>query len=145
MEKKELNEKIAVDFIHAIKSNNWDFLKHALEEYPDVVNAKTGHGVPAIIWAALYEYSNTIELLINHGADADLKDNDGRTAIMHILTSKKLKDYQKQYLVDVLMDSGANIDAVDKCGYSALAYATSWNLPKIVNDLMNRGAATQVA
>ena len=32
MEKKELNDVIAVDFIHAIKKNNWDFLKRTLEE-----------------------------------------------------------------------------------------------------------------
>ncbi len=43
-------------------------------------NARYAHGLTALMWAAGYDKSEVVQLLIARGADASLRDDRGLTA-----------------------------------------------------------------
>jgi ankyrin repeat protein len=53
----------------------------------------------------------------NQGADKDMKDEEGRTALHFACGYAELK------CADILLEAGANVDAVDKNSNTALHYA----------------------
>jgi len=89
----------------------------------------------ALIWAAKYEHQTAIvDLLIKAGANKDIKDNDGRTALMHATY------YGHKDIVDLLIKSGANKDIKDNNGYTALMHAACEGREAIVDSLIEASA-----
>ena len=66
-------------------------------------------------------------LLLEHGADLNLKDNEGNTALFHAVMSINVKTIQ------LLLQSGAKIGDVNSSGRTALDLAKRDNPKKTVN------------
>ena len=82
------------------------------------------------------EDSVITQFLIDHGAYTENKDSDGRTPFLRVVSGRKIK------LMNILADGGANINAKDNRGQSALQIALDLNdlqLYKEVQDIMARG------
>lgn len=82
------------------------------------------------------EDSVITQFLIDHGAYTENKDSDGRTPFLRVVSGRKIK------LMNILADGGANINAKDNRGQSALQIALDKNdlqLYKEVQDIMARG------
>jgi ankyrin repeat protein len=108
----------------------WDLssIKNLLQELD--VNAREGTGRTALIWAAAdprragklpAEFSHqpddgTVEFLLDQGADANARDNDGITALMRANGST----------VGLLLSAGADVNAKDRKGRTALVHAVAW-------------------
>ncbi len=85
------------------------------------VDARTAHGVTALILAAWYDSDNdrAAELLIAHGADVNARaEADGMTPLLRAARSSKLT------LVRQLLDLGADPIATDAQGMTALHWST---------------------
>ncbi len=91
--------------------------------------------------------AEVIHLLLSYGADPTLPDDNGYTPLMHITQLNNLKaDALKvaQYIVTLLLERGAKIDAVNEKGriknYTALMYAAQSGYTPLVRQLLEAGA-----
>jgi hypothetical protein len=90
-------------------------------------------------WSALHlaasrRRSSVVRALLEAGADANLRDGDGRTALMLAATAGLEES------LDALISAGADINAQDAQGESALWKATSRGHAGIVRRLLASGA-----
>ncbi len=77
-----------------------------------------------------------IPLLLEHGADIEHKDIDGRTPLSHAADSLKGPE-----VVTLLLEKGTNVHAADKRGRTPLFWATDKKVdPDIAKVLIQRGA-----
>lgn len=98
-------------------------------------------GRTALMWAAWSGQADTLHLLIGRAERAspgsiphlvNARDADGRTAIMFASMAGRRE------AAALLIERGADLNATDKNGFSALAYATN---PDLISDLLASGAA----
>ena len=72
-----------------------------------------------------------MRLLLDRGANPDIQDNDGDTAL--IIASSR--GYRK--IVKLLLENGSNVDIINNKGYTALSLASSREYEDIV-ELLER-------
>ncbi|KAA0145905.1 hypothetical protein FNF29_08348 [Cafeteria roenbergensis] len=82
----------------------------------DAVRATTK---TAVIKAAIAGHKDTMELLLDRGADLDAKDHSGNTALL-VAADRGHKD-----TVELLLDRGADLEAKNSAGKNALALCAS--------------------
>lgn len=120
-------------------------LMEALFEGGANVNIKTPHGIQALHIAARGGFDLHIELddcvsrdlmkgrsnevyfsiakfLLENSANINAKDGDGKTALMHTVTSRN------EELLSFLLESGADPNIRDKAGKTALMYSAGTNI-----------------
>lgn len=94
-------------------------------------------------WWAIYrqrfelkhaQYQQIMEALLEHGADVNGADDEGRTAL-HYAVWRLEKE-----TVSRLLESGADVNAVDNIGQTALHWAASYGHSEIVMTLLSNGA-----
>lgn len=100
-------------------------VKKLLAKGADVNALSTEHGRSALIIAAFKSQINPINslnivrLLINHGADVNLQDNQGETALMWASIQGN------EGIVEALMKKGPDVDLQNNKGWTALMYASA--------------------
>lgn len=83
------------------------------------VDQKDSHGKTALFWAATHDNNREIlTLLIGAGANVDLQDDRGRSALMEAVMSRNKENLK------VLLAAKPSIDWQDSKGKTALMYAT---------------------
>ena len=99
------------------------------------INALDEHGFTQLIEAAKSNSLDVAKLLIDKGADVNLKDdNTGATALMHAVGHGNLD------MVKLLIENKADINAVDKASQTALMIAAMNGYPEIAKLLIEKGA-----
>jgi ankyrin repeat protein len=101
-----------------------DIVKAILDKGADI-NARDERGSSALTWAAVMDHSEVVKLLKSLGAKSDL----------WIASLTGDKDEAKQFL-----DKGADVNAVDGLGSTALMYAARKERVDVVELLLERGA-----
>lgn len=123
--------------------------------------------VTALMIAVDYNRLSVIRLLLEQGANVNIRDDDGDTALVRavnwkfftpvrLLLEKNANpnvqdDFRKTPLMkaaaggslaiaDLLIQNGANVNAQDRYGETALMYAVKSNKPRVVTLLLYRGA-----
>jgi serine/threonine-protein phosphatase 6 regulatory ankyrin repeat subunit A/serine/threonine-protein phosphatase 6 regulatory ankyrin repeat subunit B len=122
------------------------------------IEATTINGTTPLMLAAKHHTSPEIlQLLLNNGAHLESKDNDGQTALMYAAKyqkSFKHSPHQLDYAIQLnllktanistaqrLVEEGANIEARDSAGKTALTIAVvESGAPEIVQPLLDMGA-----
>ena len=101
-------------------------------------------GMTPLHWAAFYGFRRVAEVLVEAGAQVNVRDNNGKTPL-HVLESKGHGEVEPlddgPHLVgELLLTNGADIEARDKKGRTPLHSAVLSRLPMVVELLLSRGA-----
>jgi len=86
----------------------------------------------------LKDIPRLLEVLLSAGADPNIKDKEGETAL-HEAT---LGRYEEVALL--LIQSGADVNASNNEGVTPLCFASGMGLPRVVSALLERGANPNV-
>jgi ankyrin repeat protein len=142
-------------------------IARALIDYGADVNAKNHNGASPLWYASFLDQADMVELLLLAGADANIKDNIGQTAlifavqtvnveIIRALLSRGVKVDDRTFkgeaplmfarlgAVEVLIGADADVNAVDKGGYTALMCAVVLRQDDKVEKLLRAGADVNI-
>jgi ankyrin repeat protein len=101
----------------------------------DKINSADTFGTTSLHRAALFADKEMVELLLNHGADAMLKDHHGQTAL-HVAAGNR----NSIEVLNFLLAHGADINAKDHHGQTALhAAAEHGKSIEVLNFLLAHG------
>ncbi|XP_073541625.1 ankyrin repeat domain-containing protein 22 [Phyllobates terribilis] len=148
----------------AAYENDLDEVQHLVEEDPDVVNVKDGFGGDTpLICACRKSNIKVVNYLLHMKADINLTNNKGRTCL-HTAVRKRFtfldyllivilmpvmligyvimvsKTKQNERLIRLLLNAGANVNATDSGGNTALHYACKMKSQSIVPILLEAKA-----
>lgn len=123
----------ATRMIDAIRSGNRTALGGAMGSDLASINAIGTAGAPPLMWAALEGDLEMIRSLLDRGADPNVANEAGATALMWAIP-----DLSK---VSALLEKGANPNARSKAGRTPLMIAASiYGATDVVKLLLDRGA-----
>ena len=105
--------------------------------YPDAVTWRNAEGMTALMIAAVNGVDEFVRILLDQGAEADARDNEGRTALMHAA-----RNSQKLFfpIISLLVEKGADINATDNAGKTPLLIAAEGPYDAMVDFLLRSGA-----
>jgi len=114
-------------------------------------NIRDKKGVAPLLQAAINRSKTLIELLLDHKADIDAKDNNGATPLLFLaqnmqnpnitIWERDVVDAAYLDIFQLLLDRGADINARTRgYGDSLLDYCAKYRYKKIVELLLKRGA-----
>ena len=101
---------------------------------PDGLNATAENGMTPVMKACAEGLGETVAALIAAGADLDIRNADGNTALWIACVGDHLD------IIDALVDAGIPIDSANDNGATALMYAASAGKAGVVEKLLARGA-----
>ena len=122
------------------------YLVNNIYKYKKEINFQNGRRQTSLIIACrnsnTYCDNEIVKLLLENGADPNLKDIDGCTALMKACIY--FNNYSNIETVKLLLENGADINLKDYNGYTALMmackYSNTRSDPKIIKLLLENGA-----
>ena len=124
----------------AALNNDLERAKRLLTQGADVNRINQG-GYHALLVAALADHQQMVKWLIANGASVNLAGNTGITPLMGAALANKPNS---AYIVQLLIENGADIEAKDEEQATALIVATAQQAMPVVNLLLNHGANANV-
>jgi len=121
--------------IHIIAALGFFEVAQVLIKYLKDINIQGQDDQTALHYTSIFGYLKIVKLLIQSGADIESRNLIRATPLM---TSAFLTD--KTDVISFLLDSNANINAIDKENRTALHYAAYLGRTSIVTLLIKRGA-----
>lgn len=118
----------------ATQNNHKRIIKKLLEKGADPNIGDDKAGWFPLMWAAYNGFNDTMLLLLENGADVNLKNQFNETALLHAAFEGR------DEAVRILLDHGADYTATNDKGYSALKAASNKGYFRIVDMLTEAGA-----
>ncbi|MEL6131997.1 MAG: ankyrin repeat domain-containing protein, partial [Bacteroidota bacterium] len=109
-------------------------VKEVIAQAPDLVNQPDARGFYPLVLAAYYDQAEMVALLLQLGADPEVKDGSGNTALM----GASFKGFTAS--VETLITNGAQIDNQNAEGATALAFASMFDQEAVAKLLLEHGA-----
>jgi hypothetical protein len=124
-----------------------NLIKKNINQY-DTINKKNDKGWTALMLAVAninrYSTENTIKILLEAGADSNVKNNNGSTALM---LATVIAGYDSKNIINMLIGYGSDINSQDSYGFTALMLCITNNrfcTEKIVMTLLEAGANVNI-
>lgn len=130
-------EERAEAFLEAAKAGDTDAVRSFLAEGVDVL-VDDWAGWPALNWAALMLRNDTIETLLESGANIEYLAKGGKNSGRPLMMAAK--KYNGLETVKLLTAHGANINGTDQYGRTALTMAARYGRVETVRFLLTQGA-----
>src|SRR5689334_3552612 len=111
-----------------------EMVRTILKEHPESVNQQVGASTTALQWAVGSNHKEVVELLLEYGADAQMKDVEGCDALQ-CATS-----HDNPEMLELLLQHGATIHSRDAYGMTPLHKAASRGYDQIVALLLSAGS-----
>jgi len=93
----------SLQLVHAIFANDSSKIRALVEEGGVNVNDKGFFNLPPLLRAALYGKSEALKVLIEFGADKNIKDSQGRTAL------ELAQKYNHPKIVEILQQNNQDV------------------------------------
>ena len=122
----------AVPLYYAARLGFRDLAEHLIAKHPEHINARGGSAVTPMHVAAIAGHFDILSLLLEHGADVDVRDEYGVTPLYR---ASKLE------VGEFLLDRGADINARGKTGATPLSGALWLSRVEFAQMLVKRGAS----
>ena len=130
-------EERTISFLEAVKGGDTDAVRVFLLKGVDVQSADWA-GWPALNWAALMLRNETIEILLNSGADIEYLAKGGKNSGRPLMMAAK--KYNGLETVKLLSAHGADVNGTDQYGRTALTMAARYGRIETVRFLLSKGA-----
>jgi len=98
------------------------------------LNKLDGNGNTALLYAAREGHEAVVQLLVEKGANIEVKDSDSNTALIRAAL------YGHEAVVRLLVEKGADIETKDSDGNTALIWAALFGQEAVVQLLVEKGA-----
>jgi ankyrin repeat protein len=121
-----------ISLIEAILRNEEAIMERILAQDPEAVNRIGPDGIAPLHLSM--DDPQTLEFLLNHGADPNVPFSDGESPLQRAVQDKDLR------VIELLLSAGANPDSLDERGRSPLYDAIQTGNQEILGLLLNRGA-----
>ena len=105
------------ELVQAMKSGDCDRVQQLLSQYPDLVNS-TEWTPPPLHCAVLWDQPAIADVLLDNGADIEMKDSDRQTTPLRYAVV-----YAKPQMIEKLLSRGANVGPIVEGGTSVLKMA----------------------
>ncbi|KAM7396057.1 hypothetical protein PAMA_007368 [Pampus argenteus] len=109
-------------------------LRVLLAAQPGMVNKRTERGETALLVAVSRDHLRCVQVLLDHGADADINNHDNETPLY------KACERSNAALVAVLLNHGVLVNASCNQGWTALHEAVCRNNTEVCEMLLKAGA-----
>src|SRR6185436_4951201 len=109
------------------------------------LDTKNKNGRTAMMEAGRSVDSATIKALIDRGADPNIQDQDGKTALMDLIETSKLKDPVGYFDAIDTLAANADLNLRDTSGRTALIQAAMRNDNNALKALRDQGADMNIA
>uniref|UniRef100_A0A4W3K3W8 Ankyrin repeat domain 22 n=1 Tax=Callorhinchus milii TaxID=7868 RepID=A0A4W3K3W8_CALMI len=152
---------------HAAYENDFEEIYKALRESNDVNVQDAKYGDTAIIAACRGGNNEMIEFLLTKNADVNFRNKKGRTCLHYAVRKKfsfldyllivilmpilllgyiimESKKKQHESLIRLLLEAGANVNAVDNKGNTALHYACGMKNLRTASILLRANADSSI-
>lgn len=120
--------------LHHSCANGWTDLVRSLTERDIDINARTTSGATPLLIAAAYTHEDTVKLLIDLGADFELKDLYNRT-LLHFVSERGMLD-----IVKYLVTMGCDFNAKSVEGHSPFNLAVRYSYISVIEHFIDSGA-----
>ena len=152
-----MNEKAIQKWDINLRKKHVEIVKLLIKHGADI-NVRRGFGnLTFLMYVAMKCDHEMLKLLLEHCADVNAKDEDGKTALMLAVrgSNSRLDDflrkneiindiYSVEKVIQVLLEHGADVNAKDEYGKTALMLAAENGRAKIARLLLEHKAATNV-
>src|SRR5262249_53874568 len=118
----------------AVSDNDLSAVQTLAFTVPDINSTRSFSGDSLLSKAVGHANREMIKVLMLAGADVNVRNGDGRTALM------ALSDGATAEITSDLIDAGAKINARDNYGDSALIIAAGAASPSVLKELLKAGA-----
>ncbi len=130
----------ALMMVSGLEASSNSFILNALLKNKADPNIKNIFGYTALMYACKYTNKYAACLLVNHGADVNLQNNNGDSALIILMRNK----FPNIEIAQMLLDAGADINLCNSAGCSALMTVFLQNKcdanREIINLLVANGA-----
>jgi hypothetical protein len=127
-----------MDLLDATESGNIRRVQELLDSGVDINDYVNDYGMTALLLASMYEHIDIVRLLLEKGADVNIKDENGYNALMWA----SVRGYTD--IVRLLLENGADINLQNENGYTALMLASVSGITEIVRLLLEKGADVNI-
>lgn len=126
------------DIFDAVRKGDLTKIDELVKLNPDTVNARNSSGFTPLIIAAYRNQVEAVKFLLDHKADVNASSPEGPVILG--VCYKGDRD-----LAALLIAKGADVNAQNSNGTTALIYATLANTPELVELLLKHGAKKELA
>ncbi|MEQ9443086.1 MAG: ankyrin repeat domain-containing protein [Cyclobacteriaceae bacterium] len=123
-----------MDFFELIRNGELENIKQLVTADPGLLEARDARGFPPLVLASYHEQYDTTKYLLEAGADVNVQDAAGNTALMGIC----FKGYPT--IAALLLEHGADVNKQNANGATALIYTATFGQNEIARMLLDHGA-----
>jgi len=128
-----------LDVFEAAAIGDVDRLRSVLDEDPSLANAWSDDGFTPLHFAAFFGHPKSARLLIDRGAELEARSTNREFALDSSPLHSAVAARQRE-TIEVLLDAGADVNAVQHQGYTPLLEAAQSGESELVELLLERGA-----
>ncbi|KAL2537136.1 putative protein S-acyltransferase 23 [Forsythia ovata] len=123
------NELQITDIYSASAYGDFEKLRHFVENDGVSVSQPDGNGYYPLQWAALNNFTDAVQYIIERGGDVNASDNAGQTALHWAAVRGSIA------AADTLLQNGARVEAADVNGYRAVHVAAQYGQTAFLNHI----------